>query len=267
MNGPPKKVSWLLIYAVFYLVFLYGPALLILLFSFNDSIYIVFPLSGFTLGWYEDLVKNSEMLRALKNSVVVAGFVSLVATILGLFGGRALTRYIFPGRKVIATAVAVPLAIPSLILGIGLLVIARRILGVELSLVTVAAGHLLICLPISLFALISTMENFDRTLEEASLDLGENAWMTFWRVTFPLSLPGVVASILLCFTVSFDEFVLAFFLTGNEATLPVYVYSQLRFPDKLPSVLALASCVLALSFSVVTVAEFVRQRGTTSLGG
>ena len=84
-----------------------------------------------------------------------------------------------------------------------------------------------------------------RSLEEASLDLGENGWMTFWRVTFPLMLPGIVASLLLTFIVSFDEFLLAYFLSGTEATLPIYIWGQLRFPDKLPMVLALGALILA----------------------
>ena len=95
-----------------------------------------------------------------------------------------------------------------------------------------------------MLVLISRLEGFDKSLEEASLDLGENAWMTFWRVTFPLAWPGIVSSLLLCFIASFDEFVLAFFLSGNEATLPVFIWSQLRFPARLPGVLALGSCIL-----------------------
>jgi spermidine/putrescine transport system permease protein len=109
--------------------------------------------------------------------------------------------------------------------------------------------------------LVSRLEGFDKNLEEASFDLGESGWSTFWRVTFPLALPGIVASLLLCFTISFDEFVLAFFLSGNETTLPIFIFSQLRFPNRLPGVLALGSCILVFSFLIVTLSEWLRRRG------
>tara|TARA_B100000929_G_scaffold178933_1_gene141710 strand:+ start:49 stop:414 length:366 start_codon:yes stop_codon:yes gene_type:complete len=109
--------------------------------------------------------------------------------------------------------------------------------------------------------LISRLEGFDNSLEEAAMDLGENAWITFWRVTFPIVLPGIVASILLTFTISFDEFVLAFFLSSTDATLPIYIWSSLRFPVKVPAILALGASIFVISFCVVSFAEWVRRRG------
>jgi spermidine/putrescine transport system permease protein len=131
----------------------------------------------------------------------------------------------------------------------------------QLSLFTIGASHLLVCVPFSMLVLISRLEGVDKNLEEASLDLGETGWTTFWRVTFPLAMPGIVASLLLSFTTSFDEFLLAFFLAGNETTLPIFIYSQLRFPNRLPSVLALGTCILVVSFLVVTFSEWLRRRG------
>jgi len=133
--------------------------------------------------------------------------------------------------------------------------------GIELSLFTIALGHVVICVPFSMLVMMSRLEGFDKGLEEAAQDLGETPWMTFWRVTFPLAMPGIVASLLLCFTISFDEFLLAFFLAGDQATLPVYIWSQLRFPNKLPSVLALGSCILVASAVIVILAELVRRLG------
>jgi spermidine/putrescine transport system permease protein len=115
-----------------------------------------------------------------------------------------------------------------------------------------------------MLVLISRLEGFDRSLEEASSDLGETAWMTFWRVTLPLALPGVIASLIMSFTISFDEFVLAFFLSGTRTTLPVYLFSQLRFPQYLPRMLALGSSILALSAILVICAEMLRRRGTSA---
>lgn len=263
------RVDLLFIYAVLYLIFLYGPALLLPLFSFNDSIYIAFPLKGFTFEWYRQMVNNASLMDALWNSVKLGLVVSVISTVLGILAAKAVTRYYLPGKGPITGLIMLPLVVPSIILAIALLVLARKIFDFQLSLYTIGAGHVLLCVPFAMLVLVSRLEGFDRNLEEASYDLGESAWSTFWRVTFPLALPGVVASLLLCFTVSFDEFVLAFFLAGNEATLPLFIFSQLRFPNRLPGVLALGSCILVFSFVVVTVAEWVRRRGVqpTNKGG
>jgi spermidine/putrescine transport system permease protein len=122
-------------------------------------------------------------------------------------------------------------------------------------------GHLLVCVPFALTVLIARFEGFDKNLEEASADLGEDGWMTFWRVTFPLMLPGITASLLLTFITSFDEFLVAYFLSGTEATLPVYIWGQLRFPERLPMVLALGAIILGVSVALVIAAEYVRNLG------
>ena len=106
---------------------------------------------------------------------------------------------------------------------------------------------------------MARLEGFDRSLEEASADLGMSAWQTFRRVTLPLAMPGVLASLLLSFMVSFDEFMLAFFLSSNQATLPVYMYGLLRFPDFLPAILALGSCILVVSVALISTAEWLRR--------
>ena len=116
-------------------------------------------------------------------------------------------------------------------------------------------------MPFSLTVLIARFEGFDKNLEEASADLGENEWMTFWRVTFPLMLPGIIASLLLTFITSFDEFLVAYFLSGTEATLPIYIWGQLRFPERLPMVLALGAIILTVSVALVILAEYVRNLG------
>jgi len=125
----------------------------------------------------------------------------------------------------------------------------------------VVMGHLLVCVPFALTVLIARFEGFDKNLEEASADLGENGWMTFWRVTFPLMMPGITASLLLTFITSFDEFLVAYFLSGTEATLPIYIWGQLRFPERLPMVLALGAIILAISVALVILAEYIRNLG------
>ncbi len=248
------------LYTIAYLAFIYIPVLFLPLFSFNDSIYIAFPLKGFTLEWYEQMINSKALVAALMNSLKVGVVVSILSTILGTLAAKAVTRYRMPGRGPVVGFIMIPLVIPLIIMGIALLVLANMA-GVALSLFTIGVAHMLICVPFSMLVMISRLEGFDKNMEEAAQDLGENPWWTFWRVTFPLALPGLIASLLLCFTISFDEFILAFFLAGTEVTMPIYIWSQLRFPAKLPSVLALGACILVVSFFVVTFAEWVRRRG------
>lgn len=259
------KLSALGGYSVLYLLFIYLPVLFLPLFSFNDGIYVAFPLKGFTTRWYAEMAANEALLQALKNSVMVGGTVAVIATVLGTMAARAFTRYRFAGRKPLFGIIVIPLVVPGIILGIALLVMSNRI-GVELSLFTIGASHLLITTPFATLIMISRLEGFDPNLEEASQDLGETGWMTFWRVTFPLALPGIVASLLLSFTESFDEFILAFFLSGTEATLPLYIWGQLRFPARLPMVLALGTAILVASFVVIAFAEWARRRGVKVKG-
>jgi spermidine/putrescine transport system permease protein len=121
-------------------------------------------------------------------------------------------------------------------------------------------------IPFSIAVLSSSFEGFDRSLEEASLDLGEGPAGTFFRVTLPIVAPGILSSLLITFTISLDEFIVAFFLTGTESTLPIYIWSQLRFTAKLPHVLALGSVLLLASFVLLSVAEVLRQRAAKRVG-
>jgi spermidine/putrescine transport system permease protein len=251
--------SGLAIYAVLYLAFLYVPVLLLPLFSFNDSAFIAFPLSGFTTKWYAAMAGDEDMRAALGNTLKVGAAASLISTILGLLAAKVLARGI-PGGPLFAGFASLPLFIPDIVLGIALLMLMTS-LDIPLSLESVVVGHVAICLPFAVAVLLSRFEGFDPNLEEASRDLGETGWMTFWRVLFPLVLPGIVASLLLTFIVSFDDFLIAFFLCGTDTTLPVYIWGELRFPFKLPNVLALGATILIASSGIIALAEWVRRQG------
>jgi spermidine/putrescine transport system permease protein len=250
----------LLLYAFAYLAFLYVPVLVLPVFSFNDSQFIAFPLTGFTTRWYAALGADGAMLHALVNSLKVGTATALLSTILGLLAARAVTRYRLRGTGAALVFISLPLFIPDIVLGISLLLLLG-VVGLPLSLGAVVVGHLVVCVPFALTVLIARFEGFDRDLEEASADLGEDGWMTFWRVTFPLILPGILASLLLAFITSFDEFLVAYFLSGTEPTLPVYIWGQLRFPERLPVVLALGAIILTTSIALVALAEYVRNMG------
>lgn len=263
-----RRGRWLGRYAVAYLVFLYLPVLLIPLFSFNDSATPRFPLAGFTLKWYGALATTGALHDATVNSLVVAVTAALVATLLGIGAARAMTRYRFAGRRAASGLIMAPLVLPEIIIAVALLVTFLSA-GLPLSLFTVMLGHVLLCLPYAVTALATGFEGFDRSLEEASADLGESDWGTFTRVTLPIMWPAIVSSLLVCFTISLDEFMLAFFLSGTEVTLPVYIWGQLRFAARLPNVLALGTLLIAASVLLLLLSEAVRRRGrrrTASVG-
>lgn len=246
------------IYAALFLIALYVPILFLPLFSFNDSIYVRFPLTGFTFQWYIELFDRAPVWASLMNSIKVGLTTSIISTGFGVFAAKAITRYKLPGRGPVVGFIMLPLVVPGIIFGVALLVLLSR-LGIPLSLYTVTIGHIIVCLPFAIATLIPRFEGFDKSVEEASADLGENAWWTFWRITVPMVFPGILASLLLTFTVSFDEFIMAFFLSGSDATLPMYIWGQLRFPQNFPSILALASIILIISFILVVLGQWINR--------
>ncbi|MEM7190263.1 MAG: ABC transporter permease [Pseudomonadota bacterium] len=247
LNRPGRPLK---VYAWSFLVILYAPILLLPLFSFNNSDYIAFPIAEFTFARYVELWNNGPIWTALWNSVLLGAVVAVVSTVLGIFAAKALTRYRMPGRGTIFGFMMLPLVVPGIIFGVALLILLNQA-GVKLSLFTIGLGHILVCTPFAIATLMPRFEGFDPSIEEASADLGENAWWTFWRVTFPIVFPGILASLMLTFTISFDEFIMAFFLAGTEQTLPIFIWNQLRFPERLPGTLALATVIMTLSFILV----------------
>ena len=259
------SVKWLSVYAVLYMLFLYAPVILLPLFAFNDATVVAFPLNGFTSKWFDVLWTTEALHGAVKNSAIVAISSAAISTILGACAARASAHFKFPAKRSIMGFVMLPLVLPEIIVGVSLLVMLVQ-LGMSLSLWTVVAGHVLICTPFSIAILSSAFAGMDRSLEEASFDLGESRIGTFRRITLPLVMPGIVSSLLITFTISLDEFIIAFFLTGTDVTLPVYIWSQLRFPTKLPSVMALGTILLALSILLLVLAEWFRRRAAARQG-
>ncbi|MGO4556967.1 ABC transporter permease [Rhizobiales bacterium 3FA27D7] len=255
----PSGSSWLTAYAALYVGFLYLPVLFLPIFSINTSASPKFPLSGYTLQWYRDLPKTPALIDAAWNSLIVGVSAAVLSTVLGILAARAITRYRFPGRRPIHGLIMAPLVLPEVIVAISMLLVMLQ-LGLSLSLFTVVLGHVLVCIPYSMTVLTSGFEGFDRSLEEASADLGESAFGTFRRVTLPMVTPAIISSLLVSFTISLDEFIIAFFLTGTDATLPIYIWGQLRFAAKLPGVLALGTLLLVGSFVLLSIAEILRRR-------
>ncbi len=254
------------IYAILYLIFLYAPILLLPIFAFNASTIIAFPLSGFTTDWFAELLTIPALHQSLKYSLIIALITAVVSTCLGIFAARAATRYSFPGKGGIIGLIMLPLVLPEIIVAVSLLVVLLGI-GVTLSFWTVILGHVLICTPFTIAILNSAFMSLDGALEEAAYDLGENKWSTFRLITFPLIMPGIISSLLISFTISLDEFIIAFFLSSTEPTLPVYIWSQLRFPTKIPAIMALGTILVLLSITLLIIAEYFRRKGIKRTGG
>jgi spermidine/putrescine transport system permease protein len=251
---------WLFAYLMAYLVFLYLPISLIPLFSFNASIQAAFPLKGFTLQWYAGLAGNRALQEALATSLMVGASAALLATLTGI--AIAYMEVSGGGRTAVAiSALArLPILIPGVIIGIALLILVN-LAGFGPSRLAIVLGHTLAALPTTVVIMRGRFLALPRSIAEAAMDLGAGQWTTFRRVMLPLSRPAIVSALLLSFLTSFDEFIVAFFLAGTQQTLPIFIWSQLRFPKALPEVMALGSAILTLSILLATVAELIRRRG------
>lgn len=260
------KSPGLKIYTIAYLVFLYAPIALLPIFAFNDSRVIAFPLAGFTTNWFVEMWNDQQLWIAFKNSMTIAVSSALFATLFGIFAARASTRYNFPGKPGIIGLIMLPLVLPEMIVSMALLVILIGI-GVPLSIFTIILGHVLICTPYAVAILSSAFSSLDRSLEEAAYDLGETRASTFRLIILPLVMPGIISSLLISFTISLDEFIIAYFLGGNQTVLSVYIFGQFRFPQKVPAIMALGFVLVCISIILLTIAEYFRRRGLAKTGG
>jgi spermidine/putrescine transport system permease protein len=261
-------------------LFLYAPLVILALFSLNDSNTIGFPLSGFTTRWYGAFLENDQLLGSLRASVVVAAVSSIIAVALGVCASMALVRRRFRGKGVVSALVLSPLVIPYLVFGISLLILFTTVdkiltdafgVFIGLGLHTIVIGHIVISLPYTVLVIMPRLQRLSTTYEEAARDLGASAFQSFRRVTLPLLMPAIVSSFLIAFTLSFDEYAIAGFLAGEQATWPVYLFSQLRVPILLPQLIAISVVILFVSLALVGGTEVFRrrteQRLDTAVGG
>jgi spermidine/putrescine transport system permease protein len=258
--GAWRRPRLLSVYFVVLILLLYLPLAVLLLFSFNSGTSLSLPLQGLTLHWYERLFDAPEVLRAGRNSLVVAAGSSSGATMLGTAVALLLSRFRFRGESVLFAFAMLPLVVPIIVLAVAMLVLFLAA-GVERSLWTIGIGHTIVALPFVVLIVTARLAGFDRDLEEAALDLGARYPKVLAAIVLPIIGPSVVAAWLVAFTVSLDEFALALFLAGTEPTFPVYLFSQLRFASRLPVMIALAVLLMAGTLALALLAEWVRRRG------
>jgi len=252
---------WLLV------VFLYIPILVLVIFSFNDSPIQALPLEGFTTHWYREAFDNGELISSIKRSATLALLNAFVATGLGLLAAMGLSAVRLPGRSAVTALVMLPLVVPYVVLGIGMLILLNE-LGLEQSLTAVLAGHVVVSVPYAVLVILPRLRTLDASIVEAARDLGANELSAFARVTLPLIMPALVASMLISYTLSFDEYAIASFLVPpGDTTFPVYLYSGVRTPQFKPQAVAIAAVVIVISLVLVVASDFGRRWAERRLEG
>lgn len=244
------------------LLFLYLPIAVVVAMSFNES-GLPTAWTGFSLRWYEQFLGNAGLLGAFANTLIVGVATTVIAAVLGTLLAVGLERAI--RSPLLDSAIYVPMIIPDIVLAIALLsfynLVFAGLLSLSFGLWTIILSHVVFAIAFVAIVVRTRLRNFDRSLEEAAMDLGATEVRTFFAVTLPLIAPGVVAGSLLAFTLSFDEFIIAFFTKGTIETFPTQVYSMIRF-GVTPEVNAIATVVLLVSITLILFSQRLGRSST-----
>ena len=243
----------------FVMLVLFGPVLMLALFSFNDSSIISLPWEGFTTKWYEEAWSNGQARDAVANSLIVATVVMVLSVVLGTMAAWGLTRLRFRGRGAVAGLNGAVLVVPWLIIGVAGLIFFSQ-LQVQLSLETIALMHLVVTFPLVVAIVSAGLVRFQRSLEEAAIDLGATQMQMLRYVVLPQIGPSIAAASIFAFAWSFNNFEISFFTGGFEQTFPVWVFSILRQSENLPVVNAVSTVIAAAQILAVFAAWALMKR-------
>lgn len=257
--------------------FLWAPIIILIVFSFNAS-RTVSQWRGFTLEWYSNIFNNiagsearfstSEMLQSFGASITIAIITTLISTVIGTMVGMSLARGNYPGKRIVDNLLFLPVIIPEITQGVSLLIFFNLIfdflrgrgLDAAPGFGTIIIGHVVFTVSYVAIVVRARFADMNPRLEEAAADLGATSWTTFWRITFPLILPGVISGGLLAFTLSLDDFVVTFFLSGvGSTTLPVFVFGLLR-TSVTPEINAISTIILVMSTLLIGIAMLLQGR-------
>jgi spermidine/putrescine transport system permease protein len=274
-----RRSPWLTLSALLVYFFLYAPIIVLIVFAFNSSrTNIVFegvvnrePCGLFY--WFCQLANNNDVLEATRNTLTIAITSTLMATTIGTMAALALQRYIFPVKRLSEAALYLPIVIPEIVMGIGILVLFSAFFRLanttfsltgdsrlSLGITTITVSHVAFSVPFVTLTVRARLQDYSRALEEAAMDLGANEWTTFRRVTLPMIAPGVLSGAMLAFTLSLDDFIITFFTSGpGSTTLPIYVYGLLRRVIT-PEVNALSTIWILTVLLLVLVSQRIQQR-------
>ncbi|HEY4689173.1 MAG TPA: ABC transporter permease [Anaerolineae bacterium] len=276
-----RRSPWLRLFTLLVYAFLYAPIVVLIVFAFNSSrTNITFegivnqePCGPFY--WFCKLLSNRDVVDAARNTLTIATVSTLVSTVIGTMAALALQRFSFRLKAFTELSLYVPIIIPEIVMGISILVLFNQVFNwinttlalapdnrLSLGLGTVIIAHIAFSIPFVVLVVRARLHGFDKSVEEAAMDLGANEWVTFWRVTLPLIMPGVLSGALLAFTLSLDDFIITFFTTGPGATtLPIYVYGLLRRIIT-PEVNALSTVWILIVLVALLISQRLQRRST-----
>jgi spermidine/putrescine transport system permease protein len=216
-------------FPLFIYTILWAPVFMLVIFSFSSNRFGI-KWEGFTLRWYAELFTNSTVKSALYTSLIIAIITVIVSTIAGTLLAYGMYKYKFRGKEALRTTVLLPMVMPSIVTGAALLVFFSRILSLPLGYASIIIAHITFSTPLAMFVVLGRMARVDWSLEEASADLGANKFTTWRKITLPVLFPAMITSAAMIFPWSFDDVVITYFVSGvGTTTLPIYVFSQLRY--------------------------------------
>lgn len=244
------------IYLLVVFLCLYIPIMILIAFSFNDSkLNVVW--TGFTFKWYVSLIQNAGILDAVKNSFIVAAISTILSVIIGTLAAIGMYRYKFKGKTIFDAVMNIPLVIPEIVMGISLLAFFS-IVNIPLGIISLIIAHVTFSIAYVIAVVKTRLDGFDQSVEEAAMDLGATPLKTFFNVTLPLIMPGVIAGGLLAFTLSLDDVIISFFVAGpGSVTLPLKVFSMVKF-GVTPEINALSTIIIAFTMIVIVISLILK---------
>lgn len=256
--------SWLArVFSGLTFLFLYAPIAVVVLFSFNTSRRNVL-FEGFTFDWYLKLAGNRALIEAFRNTMLIALSATAIATVIGTLTAVAMFRYKFRGKYLIDAMLYIPVVIPEIVLGIALLSIFSLV-SMPLGLGSLIIAHATFCIPFVVFTVRARLTGFDRSIEEAAMDLGANRLRVLTGITIPIIAPGIVSGAVLSFTLSIDDVIISFFTTGAKSTtFPLKIMELVRSGVS-PDVYALSTIVIIATFIVVLISQIAAYRSAKKL--
>ncbi|WP_050468738.1 ABC transporter permease [Herbaspirillum chlorophenolicum] len=241
------------------LLFLVLPILVMIPLSFSDSSFLMYPIKGVSLRWYQNLFASDDWIRAAQNSFIVAPAATVIATVLGTLAAVGLNKADFRGKGVLMAVLISPMIVPVVVVGVGVYMFFARI-GLSDSYLGLILAHAALGAPFVVTTVLATLQGFNHNLVRASLSLGAGPLRTFFRITLPVIAPGLISGALFAFATSFDEVVLTLFVAGpNQATLPRQMFAGIK--DNIsPTIAALATILIIFSTCLLLALEWLRGR-------
>jgi len=254
-NAPLWRFAGVRPTAFFFFAYLYLPIIVLLVLSFNENRTATI-WTTFSTHWYGVVLDNDNIIRAARNSAIVATSATIMATIFATLAALGMARSRFRGQDAVSATIAMPLVVPEIVTAVATLLFFVLI-GLNLGLTTVFLAHTVFCIPFAYLPIRARLEGMDPALPEAAADLYANEWQTFRRVTLPLLWPGVASGAMLAFIISLDDFVITYFVAGAGATtLPVYIFGMIRIGIS-PEVNAVSALMLLVSILFVSLSYLV----------